>query len=86
MNKLSEIPYKELSIGDKVISATGISGEIIELVPKEEGTGKENNKIAIEWENRKESFGRQYWMNAVTYLGRDVTIKIKMRDNVQCLG
>ena len=32
MVKLSEIPYDELSIGDKVISAIGTHGEIIKIV------------------------------------------------------
>lgn len=60
MIKLSEVPFKELKIGDPVRSiSTGRLGTITNLINIEFATRKEDNEIQITWEGRKDI--PKYW-------------------------
>jgi hypothetical protein len=68
--KLSDVPWAELKIGDKVIGALGMPGTIIDLIPVENDQRQENNVITIYWENGAHSNVWHYWLDKVTYIGQ----------------
>ncbi len=60
--KLSDVPWKELRLGDKVRSAKGTSGSITTLV------SEDDYSIWIEWENDEISAVYHHQAQAVIYL------------------
>ena len=52
---VSQIPFDELQIGQKVIGANGVPGVISNLQPITEDYRKEDNLVSFKWENDKES-------------------------------
>lgn len=68
---LSEIPFEEIQIGDKLISANRTKGKIINLIPIDNASQKEDNEIVIDWENGNRSHCWHFWCDKVIYLGRD---------------
>ena len=46
--KLSEVPFENLKAGDRVVSARGRDGRIVELAPEDD------NSIWIRWEGEEE--------------------------------
>lgn len=63
---LSDVPFEKLSKKQRVRSLlTGVLGTIVELVPRERATRKEDNEIVIAWDNGKESEGWHFQFDKV---------------------
>lgn len=54
--KLSDKPFNELQVGDRLISALGTPGSITRLIPEGSGVyGDRHDSIEIMWDNQVES-------------------------------
>lgn len=63
---VSEIPFEKLSKKQRVRSLlTGNLGTIVELIPRERATCKEDNEIVVLWDNGKESEGWHFQYDKV---------------------
>lgn len=72
MSMLSEVPFDQLQVGDKLISAKNNPGVITKLIKKEDTTSKEDNEISMDWESGSKSWGLfHFWCDQITYVGRD---------------
>ena len=69
VKRLSDIPFGDLKIGDKVISKKNNHGVIEALTPITEASRREDNEIRIRWSNSSESYNWQFMMNHVQYVG-----------------
>lgn len=69
MRKLCEIPFSDLSVGDRVLSARGIRGTITTLVPKEQATRQEDNELKVKWDNGDTSLLWHFQGERVYYFG-----------------
>lgn len=68
MRKLSEVPFEELEIGDRLISAKYNLGTIIGFNLIKDDPRREDNMIGIVWDNGKTSCQYHFWCDHVIYL------------------
>ncbi len=63
---VADVPWGDLKIGDRVISAKGIPGHISKLRPQE--IGDDDNMVDFVWDNGKTSTHCwHFWLNKVEY-------------------
>lgn len=65
---LSDVPYTDIVVGDKVISHLGTPGIIEKLIDVEDDYRKGDNNITIQWENGNRSTTWHRWYNHVEYV------------------
>lgn len=71
LNTLSAIPYKDLRLGDLVLSANMETvGAITDLIDLKDARRSEDNEISITWSTGSKSYQWHFMMDRVTYLGR----------------
>jgi hypothetical protein len=64
--QLSEVPFKEVKIGLKVLSEKNIIGEVIGLYIN--SPNKEDNEIEILWESGKRTIAWHCWLCKVSVI------------------
>jgi hypothetical protein len=70
--KLSEVPFSEINVGDKLISAIGTSGQIRDVrhSKKYMPNDKDGDEVTIDWESGNSSWIRHYEGIHIEYLGQ----------------
>ena len=69
LKKLSEVPIRDIRIGDHCISANGIPGIITKIIAQKYASQSEDNEIQIDWENGNISYQWHFQMNHIEYVG-----------------
>lgn len=70
MKSVADIPWDDLRIGDRVISANGQVGTIARLDVHNQGLDCEDYDVAFQWENGGRSAIWHFWCDKVTYKGQ----------------
>ena len=71
VKRLSNIPFNELQLGDKLISNKNTPGKITGLTPIEESWRQEGDQITIIWDNGKTSNLWHFQCQYVQYVGKE---------------
>jgi len=62
--RVCDVPWKDLKVGDVVISATGKSGKITDL-------RSQDDTICIDWDNDQTSVAYHHQLDKVTFVKGD---------------
>ncbi len=66
MQKLSNVPFQSLRIGDRVKSSyTGNEGMIYKLIPIEHARRRDDNEIMVKWDTGSVSYQWQYCYDGI---------------------
>ena len=72
MRPLNSVPWEDLQVGDKLVSATNLDGEIVSLDDRDP-TDPDRRYISMRWNGVKYvSINRHYILDLVMYIGRDI--------------
>lgn len=71
VKRLSDIPFEELQVGDKLISKKNTPGKIVDLTPIEKTFRQEDNRIMIVWDNGGISIPWHYQGAYIQYVGKE---------------
>lgn len=68
--KLSEVPFKKIKDGMRVISDnTKVRGKVVFKISQADANDREGDLVRIRWDNGKESYNWHFWMDKVTVEG-----------------
>jgi hypothetical protein len=62
---LSEVPFQDIFIGQRVVSHIGNPGTVTDLIPIEQAVRKMDNEVTVTWDHGGKSHLWHFWCDHI---------------------